>query len=78
MVFMFVINLITNVITSLTVNVVVSCGSWVIYNSVNGIYYLYKYIRPGSLIKDKVIDDVEYIIISKEEYNALLQKGKQL
>jgi len=75
---MFVINLITNVITSLTVNVVVSCGSWVIYNSVNGIYYLYKYIRPGSLIKDKVIDDVEYIIISKEEYNALLQKGKQL
>jgi hypothetical protein len=78
MVFMFVINLITNVITSLTVNVVVSCGSWVIYNSANGIYYLYKYIRPGSLIKDKVIDDVEYIMITKEEYNALLQKDKQL
>jgi hypothetical protein len=78
MVFMFVINLITNVITSLTVNVVINCGSWVICQSASGIYYLYKYIRPGSLIKDKVIDDVEYIMITKEEYNALLQKDKHI
>ena len=76
---MFVINLITNVITSLTVNVVVSCGSWVICKSANSLYYLYKYIRPGSLIKDKIVDNVkdgdgEYIIITKEEYNNLLVK----
>jgi hypothetical protein len=78
MVFMFVINLITNVITNLTINVVMSCGSWVICKSANGIYYLYKAIRPGSLIKDKVIDDVEYVMITKEEYNTLLQKSKQI
>jgi hypothetical protein len=78
MVFMFVINLITNVITSLTVNVVVNCGSWVICKSANGIYYLYKKIRPSSLIKETTIDNVEYIMISKEEYNTLLQKDKQI
>ena len=75
MVFMLAINLITNVITNITVNVVLSCGSWVICKSANSIYYLYKYIRPGSLIKDKIIDaeDKEYVVITKEEYNNLLK-----
>ena len=73
MVFMLAINLITNVITNVTVNVIINCGSWVIYKSANSLYYLYKYIRPGSLIKDKIIDDdVEYVTITKEEYNHLL------
>jgi hypothetical protein len=72
---MLAINLITNVITNITVNVVLSCGSWVICKSANSIYYLYKYIRPGSLIKDKIIDaeDKEYVVITKEEYNNLLK-----
>lgn len=74
MVFMFAINLITSVITNVTVNVIINCGSWVICKSANSLYYLYKYIRPGSLIKDKIIDggDKEYIVITKEEYNNLL------
>ena len=75
MVFMFAINLITSVITTVTVNVVINCGSWVISKSTNSLYYLYKYIRPGSLIKDKIIDDgdKEYVVITKEEYNNLLK-----
>ena len=75
MVFMFAINLITSVITNVTVNVVINCGSWVISKSTNSLYYLYKYIRPGSLIKDKIIDDgdKEYVVITKEEYNNLLK-----
>ena len=75
MVFMFAINLINSVITNVTVNVVINCGSWVISKSTNSLYYLYKYIRPGSLIKDKIIDDgdKEYVVITKEEYNNLLK-----
>ena len=75
MVFMFAINLITSVITNVTVNVAINCGSWVICKSANSLYYLYKYIRPGSLIKDKIIDDgdKEYVVITKEEYNNLLK-----
>ena len=74
---MFAINLITSVITNVTVNVIINCGSWVICKSANSLYYLYKYIRPGSLIKDKIVDNVkdgdgEYIVITKEEYNTLM------
>ena len=77
MVFMLAINLITSVITNVTVNVIINCGSWVICKSANSLYYLYKYIRPGSLIKDKIVDNVkdgdgEYIVITKEEYNTLM------
>jgi hypothetical protein len=72
---MFAINLITSVITNVTVNVVINCGSWVVCKSANSLYYLYKYIRPGSLIKDKIINDgdKEYVVITKEEYNNLLK-----
>jgi hypothetical protein len=70
---MFAINLITNVITNITVNVIINCGSWVVCKSANSLYYLYKYIRPGSLIKDKIIDQEEYVVITKEEYNNLLK-----
>ena len=75
MVFMFAINLITSVITNVTVNVIINCGSWVVCKSANSLYYLYKYIRPGSLIKDKIIEqeDKEYVVITKEEYNNLLR-----
>ena len=77
MVFMLAINLVTSVITNVTVNVIINCGSWVICKSANSLYYLYKYIRPGSLIKDKIVDNVkdgdgEYIVITKEEYNTLM------
>jgi len=83
MVFMFAINLITNLITNVTVNVIINCGSWVISKSTNSLYYLYKYIRPGSLIKDKIIkyegetEDKEYVVITREEYNNLLKNHQK-
>ena len=71
MAFLYLIDL----ITSISLHVIVKCSSWVIYSSGNGLYYLYKKIRPGSQITNKSvnIDDNEYVIITREEYNKLLK-----
>lgn len=69
MAFLYLIDL----ITSISLHVIVKCSSWVIYTSGNGLYYLYKKIRPGSQIQDVKIDDNEYVIITREEYNKLLK-----
>ena len=37
-----------------------------------GLYYLYKKIRPGSQIQDIKIYDNDFVIITREEYNKLL------
>lgn len=70
MAFLYLIDL----ITSISLHVIVKCSSWVIYTSGNGLYYLYKKISPGSQITNKFvnIDDNEYVIITREEYNKLL------
>ena len=70
MAFLYLIDL----ITSISLHVIVKCSSWSIYSSGNGLYYLYKKIRPGSQITNKSvnIDDNEYVIITREEYNKLL------
>lgn len=70
MAFLYLIDL----ITSISLHVIVKCSSWIIYSSGNGLYYLYKKIRPGSQITNKSvnIDDNEYVIITREEYNKLL------
>jgi hypothetical protein len=68
MAFLYLIDL----ITSISLHVIVKCSSWIIYSSGNGLYYLYKKIRPGSQIQDVKIDDNEYVIITREEYNKLL------
>ena len=69
MAFLYLIDL----ITSISLHVIVKCSSWIIYSSGNGLYYLYKKIRPGSQIQDVNIDDNEYVIITREEYNKLLK-----
>ena len=71
MAFLYLIDL----ITSISLNVIVKCSSWVIYSSGNGLYYLYKKIRPGSQITNKSvnIDDNDYVIITRQEYNKLLK-----
>ena len=68
MAFLYLIDL----ITSISLHVIVKCSSWIIYTSGNGLYYLYKKIRPGSQIQDVKIVDNEYVIITREEYNKLL------
>ena len=74
MAFLYLIDL----ITSISLHVIVKCSSWVIYTSGNSLYYLYKKIRPESQIEDiKILnirnDDNEYIIITREEYNKLIK-----
>lgn len=69
MAFLYLIDL----ITSISLHVIVKCSSWVIHSSGNGLYYLYKKIRPGSQITNIDIDDKEYVIITREEYNKLLK-----
>ena len=67
--FLYLIDL----VTSISLHVIVKCSSWVIYTSGNGLYYLYKKIRPGSQIQDIKIYDNDFVIITREEYNKLLK-----
>jgi hypothetical protein len=69
MAFLYLIDL----ITSISLHVIVKCSSWVIYTSGNGLYYLYKKIRPGSQIQDVKIYDNDFVIITREEYNKLIK-----
>ena len=69
MAFLYLIDL----ITSISLHVIVKCSSWIIYSSGNGLYYLYKKIRPGSQIQDIKIYDNDFVIITREEYNKLLK-----
>ena len=62
-----------DLITSISLHVIVKCSSWIIYSSGNGLYYLYKKIRPGSQIQDIKIYDNDFVIITREEYNKLLK-----
>jgi hypothetical protein len=65
-----------DLITSISLHVIVKCSSWVIHTSGNGLYYLYKKIRPGSQITNIDIDDKEYVVITREEYNKLISDKK--
>ena len=73
MAFLYLIDL----ITTISLHVIVKCTGWVIYTSGNSLYYLYKKIKPGSQIEDiKNVsitnDNNEYVIITREEYNKLI------
>lgn len=43
MVFLFILD----VVTSLTLRVVVNCGFWIVCKSANGVHYIYKKIMPS-------------------------------
>jgi hypothetical protein len=76
MAFLYLIDL----ITSISLHVIIKCSSWVIYSSGNGLYYLYKKIRPGTQITNKSvnIDENEYVIITRQEYNKLLKNHNDI
>lgn len=57
-----------DLVTSISLSVIVKCSSWIIYGSSSGIYYLYKKMRPDNT---HTINDVEYIMITREEYDKL-------
>jgi hypothetical protein len=69
MVFIFILD----VITSLTLSVAVSCSKWVLYKSANGLYYIYKKIRPDpNITVPDTLNEKELIIITREEYDKLI------
>ena len=79
MAFLYLIDL----ITSISLHVIVKCSSWVIYTSGNSLYYLYKKIRPGTQIEDiKIVsiknDDNEYVIITRGEYKKLIKNQNNI
>ena len=68
MVFIFILD----VITSLTLSVAVSCSRWVLYKSANGLYYIYKKIRPDrNITLPETVYEKELIILTREEYDNL-------
>ena len=73
MVFSYLIDL----VTSISLHIIVKCSSWIIYSSGNGLYYLYKKITPESQIQDVKIVDNEYVIITREEYNKLISNQNE-
>ena len=74
MAFLYLIDL----ITSISLHVIVKCSSWIIYSSGHGLYYLYKKIRPGSQIQDIKIYDNDFVIITRKEYNKLLKNQNDI
>lgn len=70
MVFIFILD----VISSLTLSLAVKCSSWALYKSANGLYYIYKKIRPDPMINiNDLIDDQDnyLVVLTEEEYNKL-------
>jgi len=69
MVFLFILD----VITSVTLSIAVKCGTWVVCKSANGLYYIYKQIKPNNTLiqNQEIISDKEYIILTREEYDNL-------
>jgi len=73
MVFIFILD----VISSLTLSLAVKCSSWALYKSANGLYYIYKKIKPDPVINlnEIAIDNENYlVVVTEEEYNKLTNK----
>jgi hypothetical protein len=78
MVFYYIVDL----VTSISLNIIVKCSTWVVCQSAHGVYYLYKKIKPDPMIESgtthmvpKLIDSEEFVVITREEYNKLTAKS---
>ena len=78
MVFYYLVDL----VTSISLNIIVKCSTWVVCQSANGVYYLYKKIKPDPMIEPgtihmapTLINSEEFVVITREEYNKLTAKS---
>lgn len=69
MVFYYLVDL----VTSISLNIIIKCSTWVVYQSANGVYYLYKKIKPDPMLP-QLINSEEFVVITREEYNKLTAK----
>ena len=60
-----------DLVTSISLNIIVKCSTWIIYQSSSGVYYLYKKLKPDPMIPQLINND-EFVIITREEYNNLI------
>ena len=60
-----------DLVTSISLNIIVKCSTWIIYQSASGVYYLYKKLKPDPMIPQLINND-EFVIITREEYNNLI------
>jgi hypothetical protein len=81
MIFLFIID----VITSAALHIVVSCGSWIVYKSANGVYYIYSKLKnkqselselselsePSEPVTPNYYFDKDYVVITREEYDRM-------
>ncbi len=73
---------ILDILASATLHIVTSCGYWVACKTSNGAYYLYNKLRivqqqpppPESNTNRHILEiaDTEYVLITREEYNRML------
>ena len=63
-----------DLLTSVSVSIIVNCSTWLLYSGGHGVYYLYKKIKGSEQYPDKklILDDSKYVIITREEYNNLM------
>lgn len=63
-----------DLVTSVSVSIIVNCSTWLLYSGGQGVYYLYKKLKNDQPHIDKklILDDSKYVIITREEYNNLL------
>ncbi len=63
-----------DLLTSVSVSIIVNCSTWLLYSGGHGVYYLYKKIKGNDEHIDKkvILDDSKYVIITREEYNNLV------
>lgn len=76
MVFLFILD----VITSVSMRIVVNCGTWIAYKSANGACYLYRKLMPQKQhethnnrisTQQFVPDDAAYVLITRDEYDRM-------
>ena len=65
-----------DLVTSISLNVIVKCSSWIIYQSASGVYYLYKKLKPDT--QPKLINNDDFVIITREEYNKLIDNQQNI
>ena len=68
-----------DLVTSISLNIIVKCSSWIIYQSASGVYYLYKKLNPDTTLntQPKLINNDDFVIITREEYNKLVKINNQ-
>ena len=65
-----------DLVASISLNIIVKCSSWIIYQSASGVYYLYKKLNPDT--KPKLINNDDFVIITREEYNKLIDNQQNI